>query len=296
MNPPAPTPLTTPEQLRRWSLRCHAAGMSVGLVPTMGALHRGHLSLVERAMGDCDRVVVSIFVNPKQFGPAEDLARYPRTPDADLDALAGAGVHAVYLPSLEAMYPKGGATTVHVGGPLGDVLEAQFRQGHFDGVALVVAKLLIAARPERAYFGAKDAQQCAVVQRLAADLDTGVKVIVCPTVRDVDGLALSSRNVYLSPEQRRRALAIPSGIAGAAGLFAGGERQACKLIAACRSRIESAGLEIDYVSVVEPERCTAIEQAVPGCEILVAARIGATRLIDALRLGIDDAPVVPGAT
>src|SRR5438105_5921254 len=176
--------LATPDQLRRWSLRCHAAGMTVGLVPTMGALHRGHLSLVERAVAECDRVVVSVFVNPAQFAPGEDFESYPRTLDQDLAALSDAGVHALFAPSVETVYPPGSATVVHVDGPLGRVLEAEHRPGHFDGVALVVAKLLAAARPDRAYFGQKDAQQCAVVRRLAADLDTGVQIAVCPVVRE----------------------------------------------------------------------------------------------------------------
>ncbi len=183
--------------------------MTVGLVPTMGALHRGHRSLVERAMAECDRVVVSIFVNPAQFAPGEDYERYPRSLEADIALLTGSGVHAAYAPSLDAVYPPGGLTQVHVGGAAGEELEARLRPGHFDGVGLIVAKLLVAARPDRAYFGQKDAQQCAVVERLARDLDTGVQIVVCPTLRDDDGLALSSRNVYLSDDERRQALAIP---------------------------------------------------------------------------------------
>lgn len=289
-----PVLLGTPAALRRWSLRCHAAGMSVGLVPTMGALHEGHLSLVRRARAGCDRVVVSIFVNPTQFGPGEDLSRYPRSPEADLDALAGERVDAIFAPSEEAMYPTGRAVSVHCGGPLGERLEAAHRPGHFDGVALVVAKLFIAARPDRAYFGAKDAQQCAVVRRLAADLDTGVDVVVCPTVRDGDGLALSSRNVYLDGRARTRALAIPAGLRAAALRFAAGERDATVLAGAARAPLERAGLDIDYVAVVEPEQCTDVRIAGPGSEILVAARMGGTRLIDCLRLGVDDAPAAVG--
>lgn len=282
--------LRTPAELRRWSLRCHAAGMSVGLVPTMGALHEGHLSLVRRALAACDRVVVSIFVNPTQFGPGEDLARYPRATNADLAALTDEGVHAVFAPSEEAMYPAGRAVTVHCGGPLGERLEAAHRPGHFDGVALVVSKLFIAARPDRAYFGAKDAQQCAVVRRLAADLDTGVEVVVCPTVRDGDGLALSSRNAYLGRDARARALSIPAGLRAAATLFAAGERDAAVLAAAARASLERSGLDIDYVAVVEPEQCKDVQIAGPGSEILVAARIDGTRLIDCLRLAVDNAP------
>lgn len=289
-----PAELATPAALRRWSLRCHAAGMSVGLVPTMGALHAGHLSLVRRAMAECDRVVVSVFVNPTQFGAGEDLDRYPRPLEADLAALAAEGVHAVFLPSVEAMYPPGGATTVHCGGLLGERLEAAFRPGHFDGVALVVTKLFVAARPHRAYFGNKDAQQCAVVTQLARDLDTGIEVVVCPTVRDQDGLALSSRNRYLSEPTRLRARAIPAGIAAAAALFDKGERDSTILIEVARRALDQARLDVDYVVVVEAERLTDVRIAGPGSEILVAARIDGTRLIDSLRLGIDEAPVSVG--
>ena len=285
-----PTVLDTPEALRRWSLRCHAAGMTVGLVPTMGALHEGHLSLVRRALAECDRVAVSVFVNPTQFGPGEDLDRYPRSPEADGEALAALGVHAVFLPSVEAMYPADGAISVHCGGPLGERLEAAHRPGHFDGVATVVAKLFIAARPHRAYFGAKDAQQCAVVRRVAADLDTGVEIVVCPTIRDRDGLALSSRNAYLSDRARSRALAIPGGLSAAAMLFDDGVRDAAQLREVVRAELRAADVDVDYVAVVEPERCTDVSIAGPGSEIVVAARIDGTRLIDCLRVGIDDAP------
>ena len=290
-----PVRLATPDQLGRWSLRCHAAGMTVGLVPTMGALHRGHLSLVLRALADCDRVVVSIFVNPTQFAPGEDFLSYPRDLEADLDPLRAAGVHAVFTPSVETMYPPGGSTSIHVGGPAGERLEAEHRPGHFDGVALVVAKLLVSARPDRAYFGQKDAQQCAVVRRLAQDLDTGVQIIVCPTVRDDDGLALSSRNAYLSPAERQRALAIPRGLALAARLFEAGERGSKALTAAVERELQSVGATVDYIAVVDPEPFIEAEKAAPGCQIVVAARIGTTRLIDVLRLGIDEMPRVWGA-
>ncbi|TMF14845.1 MAG: pantoate--beta-alanine ligase [Chloroflexi bacterium] len=287
--------LATPDQLRRWSLRCHAAGMSVGLVPTMGALHEGHLSLVRRARAECDRVVVSIFVNPTQFGPTEDYATYPRNLDADLIALEQLGVDAAFSPSAEAMYPPGGITSVHIQGTLGGSLEAVSRPGHLDGVALVVTKLFVAARPDRAYFGAKDAQQCAMVTRLAADLDTGVAVIECPTVRDSDGVALSSRNAYLDAGQRARAGAIPAGLAAAACRFGAGQRAALELLSPVRAALETAGLDIDYVALVEPDGFTDVEIAGPGCKILVAATIGSTRLIDTLRLGVDEAPLVCGA-
>ena len=268
--------------------------MSVGLVPTMGALHAGHLSLVRRALAECDRVVASIFVNPAQFGAGEDLDRYPRSPESDLAALAAEGVHAVFTPAVEAMYPPSAVTVVRCAGPLGDRLEGAFRPGHFDGVALVVTKLFVAARPDRAYFGVKDAQQCAVVAQVAKDLDTGIDVVVCPTVRDQDGLALSSRNRYLSDAARVRASAIPSGIAAAAALFDKGERDSTILIEVVRSALDKARLDVDYVVVVEAERLTDVRIAGPGSQILVAARIEGTRLIDSFRLGVDDTPVRTG--
>jgi pantoate--beta-alanine ligase len=270
--------------------------MSVGLVPTMGALHAGHLSLVERALAECDRTVVSIFVNPKQFGPHEDFGRYPRLLVADLAELSSRGVHAVYLPAVEVVYPPDSTTTVRVGGPLASTLEGASRPGHFDGVALIVTKLLVSARPDRAYFGHKDAQQCAVVQRLARDLDTGVRIVVCPTVRADDGLALSSRNVYLNPDDRARALAIPAGLAAAAGRFEAGERQSQVLKRAVYDKLAAVDADVDYVAVVDPQDFSEVDLASPECKILVAARIGATRLIDVLQLGVDAAPVVGGAS
>ena len=291
-----PLRLITPAALRRWSLRCHAAGMSVGLVPTMGALHAGHASLMKRALSDCDRVVVSIFVNPTQFGPSDDLDRYPRPLEADLALAAAMGAHAVFVPDADGMFPPGFATSVRVGGGLADRLEGASRPGHFEGVALVVAKLLVAARPDRAYFGQKDAQQCAVVRRLARDLDTGVEIVVCPTVREADGLAVSSRNAYLSPEDRVRARAIPAGLAAAAARFESGERDAAVLTEAVRRPLQAAGATIDYVAVVDPEAYKEVETPGPGCEIVVAARIGNTRLIDVLQLGVDVAPVLLGAS
>src|SRR5438105_6833356 len=189
--------LATPDQLRRWSLRCHAAGMSVGLVPTMGALHEGHLSLVRRARAECDRVVVSIFVNPAQFGPGEDFARYPRTLVADVVALEQLGVDAVFSPEVEAMFPPGGITTVHLHGTLGGRLEAVSRPGHLDGVALVVTKLFVAARPDRAYLGARDVQRCATVPRLAAGRATGAAGTDRPAARGSAGVALARREACL---------------------------------------------------------------------------------------------------
>jgi pantoate--beta-alanine ligase len=286
--------LETPAALRRWSVGCHAVGQTVGMVPTMGALHGGHRGLIDRAVAENDRVVVTIFVNPAQFGPGEDFARYPRSLDADLAVVTSAGVHAVFAPTVETMYPPGQVTKVHVDGQLGSGLEGASRPGHFDGVALVVSKLLVAGLPDRAYFGQKDAQQSSVVRHLARDLDTGVEIVVCPTVRDPDGLAISSRNVYLSQEDRLRARAIPASLADALGRFSRGERDAGTLKSAVRASLEAAGLDVDYVAVVEPHDFTEVETAVATNQIVLAARIGGTRLIDVVRLGVDTAPVGGG--
>ncbi len=289
--PEPPRRLTTPDELRRWSERCRAAGLLVGLVPTMGALHAGHRSLIRRARADCDRVVVSIFVNPRQFGPGEDIERYPRSLADDVALLTDEGVDAVFTPTVEAMYGEGSATTVCVDRSITGVLEGAHRPGHFDGVALVVTKLLIACRPQRAYFGQKDAQQCAVVRRLARDLDTGVEVVIGPVVRDHDGLALSSRNVYLDPDERVRALAIPTGLSAAVAAFDQGEHRTARLIELVQAPLEAAGVAIDYVAAVGGDTFASVDVAGPGCQILVAGRIGSTRLIDVIRLGIDRAPL-----
>lgn len=258
----------------------------------MGALHAGHASLLRRARTDCDRVVASIFVNPCQFGAPEDLDSYPRTPDEDLAALTAERVDAVFMPSVEAMFgSRGPLTKVLVDPNLTGVLEGLHRPGHFDGVALVVTKLLVACRPHRAYFGQKDTQQCAVVRRLAADLDTGVEIVVCPVIRDRDGLALSSRNVHLSSEERSRALSLPAGLSAAVTAFGGGERHAAALCALAREPMERAGAAIDYVEAVDPNSLRPVDETRPGCQILIAGRIGSTRLIDVIRLGFDAAPL-----
>lgn len=290
---PAPRLLATPGDLRLQSERWRAAGLSVGLVPTMGALHDGHRSLVRRAREECDRVVASIFVNPTQFGRGEDLSRYPRPLERDLALLEAERVDAAFVPAVEAMYPEGAATTVHLHGPLTETLEGAHRPGHFDGVATVVAKLLVAAHPDRAYFGEKDAQQLAVVRRLAADLDTGVEVVACPLVRDADGLALSSRNAYLGAAERAQALAIPRGLAAAARLWETGERRSDRLVDAVRAELErSPMLDPDYVAVVDADTFAAVPQAARGCRIVLAGRMPSARLIDTIRLGYDQVPAV----
>ncbi len=265
-----------------------AAPRPLGLVPTMGALHAGHMALVGAARGECASVVAAIFVNPTQFGPTEDLAQYPRPLSEDLGLLEAAGVAAAFVPSVDEMYPAGAATTVRVGGPALP-LEGEARPGHFDGVATVVAKLLLQASPDRAYFGQKDGQQLAVVRRLVADLDIPVTVVSVPTVREADGLAVSSRNAYLSAERRAAAPAVFRALSAArdrfhvrAGVPAGaGTRARAELEAGCRALLEREPLidAIDYVAAVDPDTMEA--WAGSGVAMLAAAvRMGEVRLID----------------
>ena len=289
-----PRLLRTPAEVRRATERWRAAGMRLGLVPTMGALHEGHRALLRRARTECDRVVASVFVNPAQFNDPADLAAYPRSLETDRAVLAAEGVDAVYAPAEADVYPPGFATRVSLTGPLTSRWEAEHRPGHFDGVALVVAKLLVAVRPDRAYFGQKDAQQCAVVRRLAADLDTGVDIVVCPTVRDADGLALSSRNARLSIEERAQALALPRGLAAAARAWQAGERRATALLAAVRAQLALVpALREDYVAAVDPLTFEPVDVVAEGARIVVAVTLGSTRLIDTLSPGVDEVPVVP---
>ncbi len=256
---------------RRW----RRDGKSIGLVPTMGALHAGHMRLVEAARGENDVVVVSVFVNPIQFGPNEDLDRYPRDWDRDHKLLDAAKVDAVYRPSVEEMYPPDASTRVRVSG-LTDTLEGAARPGHFEGVATVVTKLFAAVDPDRAYFGQKDAQQVAMVKRLARDLDLGVDIRVVPTVREPDGLALSSRNVYLSAEERNGALAISAALREAASAYASGEREPARLRARLAARLALEPLlRPEYTELVDP---ATFEK--PGTLAVIAARVGKTRLID----------------
>jgi pantoate--beta-alanine ligase len=264
-------------------LEWHSAGQTVGLVPTMGALHEGHLSLVRRARDENDRVVVSVFVNPLQFGPGEDFETYPRRLEVDIAALAAERVDAAFLPSVTEMYPPGATTRVEVRG-LDEVLEAMHRPGHFSGVATVVLKLFNAVRPDRAYFGQKDAQQAAIVGRLARDLDTGVEVRVCPTVREADGLALSSRNAYLSADERRAAIALSRALREANRAWLAGERDPARLSGAMRATLASEPLAApDYAEVVDPQ--TFREPGPRSMLAVLAVRIGRTRLIDNHLLG-----------
>jgi len=257
----------------------------LGLVPTMGYLHAGHLSLVERAKAECAAVAVSIFVNPTQFGPNEDLSRYPRDLPRDLQMLEAAGVDLVFAPEPSEIYPPGFATEIRVGG-VTDVLEGAVRPGHFAGVATVVAKLFNIVQPTRAYFGQKDAQQSVVIRKLVRDLDLPVEIVVAPTVREADGLALSSRNSYLTPEQRAAAPTIFRALTAARMLFDGGERDAEALRQAMRATIAAQpDMRIDYVSVADPQTLQELSRVDRAALASMAVRLGATRLIDNLLLG-----------
>ena len=270
----------TPAGMLSLARRWRGAGFSIGLVPTMGALHEGHLSLVRRARADNDRVVVSVFVNPLQFGPGEDFDRYPRRPERDLELLRSGGADTIFMPGVEAMYPPAATTRVRVA-ELGDVLEGAHRPGHFEGVATVVTKLFNAVTPDRAYFGQKDAQQAAVITRMARDLDSGVEIVVMPTVREPDGLALSSRNAYLSAEERRSALSLSSALRRANKLYSEGERDCSRLREAMLAVLETEPMvRPDYVEVVD-----AADFVSPGNLAVLAVRVGVTRLIDNHLLG-----------
>lgn len=260
----------------------------LGLVPTMGFLHEGHLSLVARARTECAAVAATIFVNPTQFGPNEDLSRYPRDLPHDLQLLEAAGVDLVFAPQAAEMYPAGFDTAVEVGGVTG-VLEGAIRPGHFAGVATVVAKLFNIIQPSRAYFGQKDAQQSVVIRKLVRDLDMAVEIVVAETVREADGLALSSRNSYLTVEQRAAAPVIFKGLQKSAALFAAGERDAQILREIVRRTIAAEpAVTIDYVSVADPQTLRELAVVEDRALVSTAARLGATRLIDNLLL---EAPV-----
>ena len=257
-------------------------GLTIGLVPTMGYLHEGHLSLLRAARAECDLVVMSLFVNPTQFGPGEDLDRYPRDEERDLRLAGEAGVDFVYAPAVEEVYPDGFATRVEVGGGLTEVLDgdpARRGSGHFRGVTTVVAKLFNIVAPDVAYFGQKDAQQAAVIRRMARDLDFAVRIEVLPTVREPDGLAMSSRNAYLSPDDRRRAVALSRALQAAER---GGREDSLQAgLAAARRELAAAGIEPEYLEARDADSLQPVAE-LNGRPVLVAvaARVGAARLID----------------
>jgi pantoate--beta-alanine ligase len=255
-------------------------GLSVGLVPTMGALHDGHLSLIRRAREECDVVVVSLFVNPAQFNERADLERYPRDERRDAELAAAAGADVLFAPSVEEVYPPGFATTVEVLG-VSERLEGAARgPEHFRGVATVVTKLLCMAMPDVAYFGQKDAQQVLVIRRAASDLNLPVRIVALPTVREADGLALSSRNALLTPAQRDRALALPGALEAARALAATGERSARALLDAAREAMRPFGVEPEYLALVEPDTLEPVDTLAGETLLAIAARVGEVRLID----------------
>lgn len=285
MRSPEIATVRTIEELRERVKAWRSQGLRIGFVPTMGALHDGHITLVKTAKARCDRVVVSIFVNPTQFGPNEDFDAYPRTEESDLNRLAGAQADLVYLPSVAIMYPPGTSTTVNVTG-LTEGLCGAARPGHFQGVATVVTKLLLQVLPDAAFFGEKDYQQLKTITRMARDLDIPVEIMGVPTVREADGLALSSRNVYLSPAQRQQALAIPRTLNAVAARLADGSDAGPHLAWGVDELLRGGFDSVDYLELCDAEELTPLAH-VGGrpARLIVAARIGKTRLLDNIAVG-----------
>ncbi len=274
-----PVVLTTPAEIARWR---HEGRL--GLVPTMGALHAGHASLIDRAAAECDDVVVSIFVNPTQFNDPRDLERYPRPFERDLAVARHHGATAIYAPAVETLYPAGHTTTVHVAG-ITARWEGASRPGHFDGVATVVSILLNQVRPDRAYFGEKDWQQLAMLRRMSADLSLPGEIVACPLVRDDDGLALSSRNARLSPAEREAALVIPRTLEMMRAQVAAGERSVLTLLTFGGALLAGEQrIRVEYLTIVDPATLEPVETIIEGARALVAARAGDTRLIDTMDL------------
>jgi pantoate--beta-alanine ligase len=291
--------LRTKAELREALAPERRAGRRIGLVPTMGSFHQGHLSLMRRARAESDVVVVSLFVNPTQFGPAEDLESYPRDEARDAQLAEAEGVDILWAPSVEEIYPDGPGTFVEVDPSLTSVLDgdpAQRGHEHFRGVATVVAKLFNIVQPGAAYFGRKDAQQAVVIERMARDLDFAVEIVVVPTVREPDGLAMSSRNSYLEGAERERAVALSRGLRAAARAAADGERDAGALTGAVAAELQAAGIEPEYVEARDAETLAPVT-SLNGRPVLVAvaAQVGRARLIDNVVLG-DDRPRTPEAT
>jgi pantoate--beta-alanine ligase len=258
------------------------AGKRLGFVPTMGALHEGHLSLVRAARAACDVVAASIFVNPTQFGPAEDLAKYPRSFELDCELLEREGVDLLFAPAVEEMYPAGAVTWVTVEG-LSDKLDGRSRPGHFRGVTTVVAKLFHIVEPDAAFFGQKDAAQVAIIRRMVRDLNLPVEIVVCPIVRETDGLAMSSRNAYLDAAQRNQALVLHRSLLRVKKLVDAGERNVPPLLAAGRGEVaKESSVRLDYFEIVSPDTLDPVEDVSGEALVAVAAYVGSTRLIDNL--------------
>ena len=279
----------TVEDMRAACRAARRGGKRLGFVPTMGALHEGHLSLVQAARASCDAVAASIFVNPAQFGPNEDLTKYPRSYDGDRELLESEGVALLFAPSVEEMYPAGAASWVTVEG-LSSKLDGRSRPGHFRGVTTVVAKLFHIVEPDAAFFGQKDAAQVAIVRRMVRDLNFPMEIVACPIVREADGLAMSSRNAYLDPQQRKQAILLHRSLMRVKKSWEAGVRDAAKLLATGRE--EFAGeksVRLDYLEIVDPDSLDPVESVAGGALVAVAAFVGPTRLIDNILL-----PVSPG--
>jgi pantoate--beta-alanine ligase len=275
------------EVLRHAVSDARRSGQTIGLVPTMGFLHQGHLSLIRRAREENDVVVVSIFVNPTQFGPDEDLDTYPRDIERDTALMIDAKVDLVFLPGADQLYPQGYATYVEVQGAMTQTLCGCSRPGHFRGVTTIVSKLFNLTAPHRAYFGQKDAQQVAVIEQMAKDLDFDIEIVACPIVREADGLALSSRNAYLSPRHRKDAVVLSASLFEAEKMVAGGERRAAAVIRHISARIGSVpDATIDYIAVVNAETLADLETLTGEVLIAVAVKLGGTRLIDNIRVTV----------
>jgi pantoate--beta-alanine ligase len=276
--------LSTIPDLRSWSRSQHAAGRRIGLVPTMGYLHEGHLTLVDEARRRSDTVIMTIFVNPLQFGPTEDLARYPRDLPRDRALAVSRGVDTLFVPSVETMYPPGSEVRV-IPGVTADRWEGAARPGHFAGVLTVVAKLLHLVEPDVACFGQKDIQQLTLVKRMARDLDWPVEIVGVPTVREPDGLALSSRNAYLSPAERRSAVALSATLHAAHQAWCEGEHDAAAIEERMRRQLQkNPEIGVEYIAIVEPETLAPVAKVNGGTVVAIAARVGGTRLIDNISL------------
>jgi pantoate--beta-alanine ligase len=272
--------LTTVREMRTACLAVRKDGQSLALVPTMGALHAGHIALVRTARAQCDVVAASIFVNPKQFGPNEDFSKYPRTFEQDCALLDSEGVELVFAPQPEEIYPTGNSTFVEVEG-VGDRLDGASRPGHFRGVATVVAKLFHIVGPDKAFFGQKDAAQVAVLRSMVRDLNFDLQLVVCPTVREPDGLALSSRNRYLSPAERKQALVLSSALNVIAATYRAGQKDVERLLEAGRSVLATEpDVRLDYLEIVNADTLQRLTEAATGALVAVAAHVGSTRLID----------------
>jgi pantoate--beta-alanine ligase len=272
--------ITSASAMTAISRQARRAGKRVGFVPTMGALHQGHLSLVRAAGTQCDVVVVSIFVNPKQFGPNEDFANYPRTLESDSALLAEEKVDYLFCPAVEEIYPPGATAWVKVEG-ISDRLDGRSRPGHFQGVTTVVAKLFNIVQPDLAFFGQKDAAQTAIIRQMVRDLSFDVEIVVCPIVREPDGVAMSSRNVYLSLEERKHATVLHRALIRVQKLFEQGERDAARLAAAGKEVIAGEyGVHLDYFELVNPDTLENVADSAAGALVAVASYVGSTRLID----------------